>query len=244
MSPLAGQVLTEGSLALSRDPLPVVAEPSEDRGKWMWFFGSATAAVMLVGLLVVLSVTIGGVTYSQGMWGQSATAETPVPGAVEPSIADPVPAITDDSAAPATLNPAATPDAEPPPVAPVPEPRVPGPRLAAPEPIAATPVPEPVVEPDPLPRAIVVVPRAPDPLPVVVTTAVTVSGDAPTVWLTGQGGRVNLLPGGSVQVPVGAWTLHSSDPVGGARQHGGVRVVDGAPVSIGCSNSMMSCRVR
>ena len=47
-----------------------------------------------------------------------------------------------------------------------------------------------------------------------------------------------------MQVPVGAWTLHSSDPVGGARQHGGVRVVDGAPVSIGCSNSMMSCRVR
>jgi serine/threonine protein kinase len=251
-SPLVGQIVTEGSLALSRDPLPVVAEEfqeSEDRGRWVWFFGSATAALALVGLLVVLLLTVGGVSYQQGMWGQSASVGAPQTVDVEPVAVDVEdPALGDTGTEPLPIAAPAPIVSGPRPTDPrVAEPRTaqPEPRVRARGPVVAAPVsePAPVVVLDLVPRAVVVVPRAPS-LPPVVTTAVTVSGDAPTVWLMGATGRVELRPGSSVQVQVGAWTLNSSDPIGGARQHGSVRVVDGSPVRITCSNSMMSCRVR
>ena len=64
-----------------------------------------------------------------------------------------------------------------------------------------------------------------------------------TVWLSRDGQRIDLS-GAAVSVPEGRWTLRSTDSVNGSVDHGTVRVMGGAALTVQCSQTMASCRTR
>ncbi len=220
---LDGKVVTEGSLALSRQapsPEPVRAASTRRRGVILAGLGTAAVAVA-TGILVV--VAGGGLAaWQAGLLGSSDELTAGVPASIEHET--PVPAPPNDEpqgelAAPAAERPAPAPDE--------PETEL---RVHRAEAV-------PVASPSPADSSSS---RA---SPAVVVGLISRSGSHPSVALFRQG-EVISLDSGPVSVAAGEWQVRSGSPDLHPLAPIDLSIAEGTEIRLHCSEEMQKCVIR